>query len=75
MIGILPGYGTIWYNPKGIANILLSLSVVQKQYQVTYDRGERSQFIMHKDNRTSDASGNQIRVFFTLILVMSTQQF
>jgi hypothetical protein len=36
MVGELNGYGTVWYNLKGIANIL-SLSQVEKKHQVTYD--------------------------------------
>ena len=31
MVGKLDGYGTVWYNPKGIANIL-SLSQVEKKH-------------------------------------------
>ena len=36
LIGDLPGYGTIWYDPKAIANIL-SLRQVQNHYHITYD--------------------------------------
>ena len=36
MVGDLKGYGTVWYHPKGIANIL-SLNRVKEKYQVTYD--------------------------------------
>ena len=36
-IGDLPGYSDpVWYNPKGIANIL-SLGLVQKNHPVTYN--------------------------------------
>ena len=37
-IGDLPGYSyPVWYNPKGIANILY-LGLVQKNHPVTYNR-------------------------------------
>ena len=35
-VGDLPGYGTVWYNPKAIANIL-SLHQVCDRYHITYD--------------------------------------
>jgi hypothetical protein len=34
-IGDLPGYGEVWFNPKGIANIL-SLAKVEEQHRATY---------------------------------------
>jgi hypothetical protein len=53
MIGDLPGYdGEVWYNPKGIANIL-SLSDVEKYHQVTYDSRAEKAFVVHK------ADGNE----------------
>ena len=36
--GDLKGYGTVWFYPEGIANIL-SLSNVQKKHRVAYDSG------------------------------------
>jgi hypothetical protein len=33
MVGDLPGYGTVWYNPRSIANIL-HLSKVKQKYLV-----------------------------------------
>jgi hypothetical protein len=33
---MLPGYGTVWFDPNGIVNIL-SLSNVKKKYRVTFD--------------------------------------
>ena len=35
-VGDLPGYGTMWYDPKAIANIL-SLRCVRNRYRITYD--------------------------------------
>ena len=36
MIGDLPGYGTVWFNPSSIANIL-SLARILKTRRVTID--------------------------------------
>ena len=35
-VGDLPGYGTVWYEPTGIANIL-SMSRVTKKFRVIFD--------------------------------------
>ena len=35
-IGELPGYGTVWYEPTGIANIL-SMSRATKKFRVIFD--------------------------------------
>ena len=43
--GDLRGYGTVWYNPEGIANIL-SLSNVKKKNRVTYDSESNGKFIV-----------------------------
>ena len=45
-IGDLPGYGTVWYDPEAIANIL-SLRRVRDKYHVTYD-SEYRQFVVTK---------------------------
>jgi hypothetical protein len=47
MVGDLSGYGEVWYNKDGIANIL-SFSRVEKKYRVTYDSTVSKQFIVHK---------------------------
>jgi len=47
MQGDLPGYGTVWYDPKGIANIL-SLRQVRKKYHVQYDSGKDDAFLVTK---------------------------
>jgi hypothetical protein len=50
MMGKLPGCdGDIWFNPKGIANIL-SLSDVEKYHKITYGSTEEKSFIVHKEN-------------------------
>lgn len=45
--GDLTGYGTVWFNPKGIANIL-SLARVQEKHRVTYDSELDGKFVVHK---------------------------
>ena len=46
LIGDLPGFGTVWYHPNGIANIL-SLSKVKKRYRVAYNSLDRNAFDVH----------------------------
>jgi hypothetical protein len=46
MIRDLAGYGTVWFYPGGIANIL-SLALVQKQIRVTFDSTTGNAFIVH----------------------------
>jgi hypothetical protein len=38
--GVLPGYGTVWYNPNGIANILSLGRVEDKGHLVEYSKGQ-----------------------------------
>ena len=45
-VGDLPGYGTVWYDPKAIANIL-SLRRVCDRYRTTYDSAYQ-QFVVTK---------------------------
>ena len=51
LIRDLPGYGTVWYHPNGIANIL-SLSKVKEKYRVTFDSDINNQFIVHHTDGT-----------------------
>jgi hypothetical protein len=37
LIGELPGYGTVWYHPKGIANTLSLTRVQERRYIVPFD--------------------------------------
>ena len=46
LIGDLPGYGTVWYDPKAIANIL-SLWRVQDRYHISYNSSHRK-FVVTK---------------------------
>ena len=52
LIGDLDGYGTVWYQPKGIANIL-SLTKVSEKYLVTYNSREGDAFVVHKEDGTT----------------------
>ena len=36
LVGDLPGYGPVWIDPKGIANVL-SLKLVKEKYHIQYD--------------------------------------
>ena len=44
-IGKLPGYGTVWYEPTGIANIL-AMSRETKNFRVIFDSEGRNLFRM-----------------------------
>ena len=46
-VGDLPGFGTVWYHPEGIANCL-SLALVSDQYRVTLDTSVSQSFFVHK---------------------------
>jgi hypothetical protein len=52
LIGDLPGYGTVWYHPKGIANILSLSRVKEHGYRVTYDSDGGNSFSVHKPDGT-----------------------
>lgn len=47
MVGDLPGYGTVWYDPDSIANIL-SLKRVSEKYHVSFDSNRGSSFVVTK---------------------------
>ena len=53
MVGDLPGYGTVWYHPNGIANILSLSRVKEKGYRVTYDSTNGNELIVHKSDGSS----------------------
>ncbi len=55
-VGELAGYGTVWYNPNGIANILSLARVKERGYRVTFDSSDGNAFHLHKPDGT-------IRVF------------
>jgi hypothetical protein len=63
-IGDLPGYGTVWYHKKGIANIL-SLSCVKKQHRVTFDSNNGNKFtIHHADGRETVFTESQQGLYY-----------
>jgi Zinc knuckle len=51
MVGDLPGYGTVWYDPNSIANIL-SLKRVASKYRVMFDSEDGGVFIVTKPDGT-----------------------
>jgi hypothetical protein len=51
MVGDLDGYGTVWYYPDGIANIL-SLSRVRRDFPVTYNSTKGNVFKMQRKDGT-----------------------
>jgi hypothetical protein len=69
VVGELNGYGTVWYNPKGIAKIL-SLSQVEKKHRVTYDSAASKAFVLHK----SDGSERQFEQANSGLFYMDTEQ-
>ena len=50
--GDLRGYGTVWFFPDGIANIL-SLGNVKKKHRVTYDSTLNEGFLVFKEDGTA----------------------
>jgi hypothetical protein len=48
LVGDLPGYGKVWYNPNGISNILSLSCVTRSGYQVTFDSAKGNGFILLK---------------------------
>jgi hypothetical protein len=51
LVGDLPGYGTVWYDPQSIANIL-SLKRVAEKYHVAFDSKSGGSFIVTKPDGT-----------------------
>eukprot|EP00978_Attheya_sp_CCMP212_P038649 scaffold193426_cov40-Attheya_sp.AAC.1 len=50
LVGDLPGYGTVWYHPNGIANILSLSRVKNRGHHVTYDSHNGNEFHVSKGN-------------------------
>ena len=55
LIGDLAGYGTVWYHPNGIANILSLSRVREHGYHVTYDSNGGNKFLVSKPDGSSRA--------------------
>ena len=52
--GVLPGYGVVYYNPEGIANVLSMARVKEKGTRITYDTSKGSCFHLHNpDNKST----------------------
>jgi Zinc knuckle len=47
LVGDIPNFGTVWFNPESIANIL-SLAAVRKLCRVTMDTALSASFTVHK---------------------------
>ncbi|KAI2514248.1 Reverse transcriptase (RNA-dependent DNA polymerase) [Fragilaria crotonensis] len=50
MIGELQGYGTVWYHPDGITNILSLSRVKEYGYRMTYDSQGGNHFTVEKSD-------------------------
>ena len=51
MVDMLRNFGTVWYSPSSLANVL-SLAPVRLRYRVTIDTGVEPAFLVHKDDGT-----------------------
>jgi hypothetical protein len=76
LIGDLPGYGTVWYHPNGIANILSLSRVREHGFQVTYDshlncfritKSDGSVRVFHQSKRGLYYMSTQPHNDFTLV--------
>ena len=47
LVGDLPGYGPVWFDPRAIANVL-SLKLVKEKYHVQYDSETEDGFVVTK---------------------------
>ena len=47
LVGNLPGYGPVWFNPRAIANVL-SLKLVKEKYHVEYNSEKEDGFVVTK---------------------------
>jgi hypothetical protein len=63
-VGDLKGYGTVWYHPDGIANIL-SLARVKEKCQISYDSTNGNKFIVTKpDGNKHDFQQSSTGLFY-----------
>ena len=65
--GSLKGFGTVWYYPEGITNIV-SLHNVQKTHEVTYNSSQCTGFVMYKADGTSKYLCHPLRGYSSLML-------
>ena len=66
LVGDLAGYGTVWYHPNGIANILSLSRVKEHGYRVTYDSEGGNKFTVDKLDGTSRVFNESERGLFFL---------
>ena len=52
LVGNLPGYGTVWYQPNGIANILSLARLRMQGYTITYSSDTGNEFTVTKKDGT-----------------------
>jgi hypothetical protein len=50
LMGDYPGYGRVWYDPNGIANILSMSQMVARGYKVTYSSSDGNAFTVDDPN-------------------------
>ncbi|KAI2499082.1 Reverse transcriptase (RNA-dependent DNA polymerase) [Fragilaria crotonensis] len=72
-IGELKGYGTVWYNPNGIANILSLSRVKERGYRVTFDTSDGNAFHVHKSDGDVRVFAQSARGYTTLTLASTTR--
>ena len=68
MVGELAGYGTVWFHPDGIANIL-SLSRIKSKFRVTYDSHGSNQFIVQNSNGAEQAFKQSAQGLFFIDMI------
>ena len=71
LIGDLPGYGTVWYDPKAIANIL-SLPQVRKHYHISYDSSHRKFVVTNHQGKSLHSKNPKAGCTTWIQLVRST---
>eukprot|EP00536_Pseudo-nitzschia_multiseries_P016220 jgi/Psemu1/45365/gm1.45365_g len=50
LMGTLPGFGPVWFYPKGIANVLSLALLVSDRFRVTMDTDVENAIFAHKDD-------------------------
>ena len=50
LVGDLPGYGPVWFDPRAIANVL-SLNLVKEKYHIKYNSDKDDGFVVTKPTR------------------------
>jgi len=66
MVGDLPGYGTVWYHPEDITNILSLARIIEKGYHVTFDSKDGdNKFIVNKPNGGTPCIQSHCGLYYT----------